>query len=897
MNEKVEKLYGDVAERLKNQKDTPSINELKGLVKYIAESYTQFPINGEKVEFDDKDIEYVADKLMEKYDIKMDMGILFEDNQPEPWLHKKQGSIEWFYWQRYENYLRTDKQYPQNVVNTLDRQTDLLLDRIKDPKSEGSWNKRGLVVGHVQSGKTSNYTGLICKAADAGYQVIIILAGLLNSLRNQTQERLDYDFMGWCTEEKKYVGCSSYNHSRKPITLTTSQKDFRKSDAEKSIHVGGLKEPVVLVLKKNKSSLESLHDWLESQNKTDLKNYSMLMIDDEADHASVNTNKEDKDPTAINTAIRNLLKLFPRCSYIGYTATPFANIFIDPKNENEMRDGELYGDLFPKDFILSLDAPTNYIGPDIVFNENNEIAITREIDDFHDILPLKHPKDLQVLELPNSLHEAINAFIISKAIRLSRGSIGKHYSMIINASWRKSIMKQIVGLTNERVKRIRSAINNYSSLPIDQALKNSYIREIHKTWKKEYSNCGINWEELQKNLKESADTIETLGIYSGGDSLEYSKRNYPEGRTVIAVGGHSLSRGLTLEGLTVSYFLRNSLMYDTLMQMGRWFGYRDGYSDLCRVYMPSEAISWYAHIADATNELRRDLESMGRARPIDFGLRVRSHPAALIVTARNKMRSARDVPVSISLEGRLAETSVVCSNADLINKNIATLEKVIIEASKETNSEKTRLGILWRNVSQRIIVNAIKAFHNHPECILTSEEPLLEYLDILKNEGLDQCDILLRSTVGEDNPKSLAGLHINKPTRTVAAYDESKIEFTRRRVASRGDEKAGIDPLEIMKITEKYKAEGREVPDRFYRIHREQNNMPPLFIINFVDACYKSNKSEKKTEVGCFSLSFPGDSGAAKRRHRSVEYRVNTVWWEQHYAMEQSDEEQDELYE
>lgn len=891
MNTKVEKLYGDVAERLKNQEKAPSINELRGLVKYIADSYSQFPINGDVVVFEESEILHVADKLMEKYDVKMEMGIFFEDEKPEPWLPARQGGIDWFYWKRYENYLRSGKQYPRDVVNTLDKQTDQLLDRIKDPKAPGNWSKRGLVVGHVQSGKTSNYTGLICKAADAGYQVIIVLAGLLNSLRNQTQERLDYDFMGWCTEEKKYVGCASYDPSRKPITLTTSLKDFSKNDAEKSIHMAALKEPVVLVVKKNKSSLESLHDWLVSQNKKDLKNYAMLMIDDEADHASVNTNKEDKDPTTINIAIRNLLKLFPRCSYVGYTATPFANIFIDPKNSDEMKDGELYGDLFPRDFILSLDAPTNYVGPSKVFDDDSKDTITRIIDDYQDILPLKHPKDILVHELPKSLHEAINCFLISKALRLLRGSEGEHHSMMINVSWRKIVMKQVTGLTNERVKHLRETINNYVGLPPEQALQNTLIREIKNTWMNEYEHSGFEWLEVQHMLKQSIDTVETLGIYSGGDTLEYSRRLYPSGRSVIAIGGHSLSRGLTLEGLTVSYFLRNSLMYDTLMQMGRWFGYRDGYADLCRLFMPSEAISWYSHIADATNELRRDLESMGKARPIDFGLRVRSHPAALIVTARNKMRTARDVPVSISLEGRLAETSVICSNEELIRNNIVSLEAVIKKAASQRTHEPTPLGPLWRGVENDLIKSAIKSFKNHPECILTSAEPLIEYLNWLDNEGIKTCDVLLRSTEGSDHPKEVCGHIINKPARNVAAFDESKIEFSRRRVASRGDERAGIDSDSVKSIAESYAP--RAVPDRAYRIHREKEKMPPLFMINFVDVCYSSKengKEIKNKEVGCFSLSFPGDSGASRRPKKLVEYRVNTVWWEKHYGSEQYDE-------
>ncbi len=304
------------------------------------------------------------------------------------------------------------------------------------------------------------------------------------------------------------------------------------------------------------------------------------------------------------------------------------------------------------------------------------------------------------------------------------------------------------------------------------------------------------------------------------DVLNYSSDDYPNGRSLIAVGGIGLSRGLTLEGLMISYFLRNSIMYDTLMQMGRWFGYRDGYEDLCRIFMTDDALAWYAHIAESTEELRRDFRAMEKARltPLEFGLRVRSHPTALIVTARNKMRASRDVPVNISLEGRLAETSVVFSDPNEIKHNMNVLEGAITSAGEHSEAEETKLGFLWRGVPSSIVQAAVENYRNHPECMLTYSEPLVEYLHQLADTGQNTCDILLRSVKKRSAEKKIGVHTINLPERNVAVFNNSKIEFSKRRVASKGDEKAGLPDDDVRIIAEQF--EGNNVPDKEYRKYR-----------------------------------------------------------------------------
>lgn len=895
--DKLDKLIDAVALILE-EKEPPNELALKKFVEAQASVIELTALDGEEEPYSTDEIEEAVRTLKAKFDIRMNFGTIFEADDHKPWLVNRQGEIEWYYWERYRKHLLTTKSFPPHVVHALDNDTDEILDHLEDPSKDGPWSMRGLVVGHVQSGKTANYTGVICKAADAGYRVIIVLAGLLNSLRNQTQERIDSDFMGWCTRLKEHIGVSRFETGSTPVCFTTSVEDFKKATANAiAMKLDALNVPVVLVLKKNKSTLENLHKWLLEHNRRDLKDSSMLMIDDEADHASVNTNKDNKDPTAINRAIRNLLALFDRSSFVGYTATPFANIFIDPESENEMLNGELYKDLFPRDFILSLDPPTNYVGPHRIFTDEGDLHCVRLIDDNEDTLPVKHKIDLIPSSLPDSLVNALNCFLIARSIRFLRGQEDRHHSMMINASRFTNVQNLIKGLVLDRVKDLRRNIGNYAALPPNQALQNSVIASIYETWKAEYSGLEFEWSEIQKCLKASVDPAEVICVNSSSrENLDYSRDNYSTGRCVIAVGGLGLSRGLTLEGLIVSYFLRNSIMYDTLMQMGRWFGYRDGYADVCRIFMTADAEAWYSHIAEATEELRGDFRSMQRAKltPLEFGLRVRSHPTALIVTARNKMRASKEIPVSISLAGRLAETSVVLAAPEQLNANRNVLEQTVKSASAAGIATDCNLGHLWKSVPSSIVATAIENFQNHPECMLTYSEPLIEYIDWLSANGTGKFDLLLRSVKGNASTVEIAGRTISPPERTVAGSTniERRIEFAKRRVASKGDERAGLKKTEIDSIRANYT--GKNLPDREYRKYRHSHRLAPLFMINFVKIKLSKDEDPLDILVPTFSVSFPGDPSSSRRPEKLVQYRVNTVWWEKNYYTPDEEEEEDE---
>jgi hypothetical protein len=884
----LEKLIYHVSDSLEKRTEPPAEAELLKLINAHAAVLALT----EPQPYNSTELEEATRRLQTQFVTRMGLGTLFEAEDYRPWLAAEQGHIVPYYWTRYQSHLRKGGM-SKEVVRALDTVTDEILDHLENPKKEGSWARKGLVVGHVQSGKTANYTGLIAKAADSGYKVIIILAGILNSLRNQTQERIDADFMGYDTITKKPIGVALFDPARRPVCFTTAREDFKKHTATSiAMQLGALKEPVLLVLKKNPSTLENLHEWLKGNNLHDLKDFPVLLIDDEADHASINTNKADADPTTINRWIRDVLALFPRSSFVGYTATPFANIFIDPESDDEMISGDLYRDLFPRDFIYSLDPPTNYVGASALFLGEGNLNCIREIADHEDLIPTGHKITFIPQVLPASLIKAIRAFIVARAIRLLRGQVDQHHSMMINVSRFTGVQNLLRDLVLEEVKRSRQAVGNYAGLSPKNALENSVLQGFHRAWTEEYENAGFAWPAVQARLKEAIDPVEVVSVNTkGSGALDYSKQNYPQGRTIITVGGLSLSRGLTLHGLMSSYFLRNSIMYDTLMQMGRWFGYREGYADICRIYMTADASSWYTHIAEAIEELRDDFKDMKSARmtPLEFGLRVRSHPTALIVTARNKMRASKEVPVNIALEGRLAETSVLLDRADVLADNRRILEGLVIAARAVRDPENTPLGWFWSGLPSSLVKGAIEAFHNHPDCMLTYREPLLEYISWLEESGQERFDVLLRST-GDREEMRIGDLPITPIERTILKPTAARIEFSKRRIASRGDERAGFSSEEIKEIKENYAVThpGKDVPDKEYRKARQRSGKPPLFMIMFTDIRLKEDLPKTAT-VATYGIGFPGDPGSQQRAKKLVQYRVNRVWQEQ-YGMLSEDE-------
>lgn len=868
-----DKLINAVAGWFANNVTTPTITELRCMVGAFAKNCG--------TTFAPEELASVVATLETKYTTTMDVGAFFSGADYKPWLDSARSGIDFYYWGRY--HALASEMFPKEIVPQMDLITDKILDHLEDPKKEGGWERRGLIVGYVQSGKTANYTALIAKAADAGYKVIVVLGGMLNSLRNQTQARIDSDFSGFCTRRRECIGVARFGAKRRPVNLTTVTEDFKKGFASQAaLELKSLAEPVVLVIKKNVTTLRNLREWLTVNNPHGLMSAPLLLIDDEADNASINTNKEDQDPTKINLGIRELLHLFPRSSFVGYTATPFANIFIDPDTKDEMLNGKEYRDLFPKDFIYSLDAPSNYFGAKEVFND--DAAYVRDIDDNEDLLPLKHKKGFEPIQLPDSAKRAIDCFLLTKTIRLLRGQTGKHHSMMINASRFTGVQERIKSLVVLFVKDRQDAIRNYCRLSEVEALQNHVLCEIKTVFDSEYANAGFDWGSIQPRLNEAVGCISVISVNTiSVDSLDYSSTNWPGGRSVIAVGGVALSRGLTLEGLSVSYALRNSVTYDTILQMGRWFGYRDGYKDLCRVFLQPKMASFYAHISEAVEELRGEFREMDRLNltPVEFGLKVREHPAALEVTSCNKMRSSETIVREIALAGRFAETSRILNTTEALLANKTVLENVVEECLKFSVETPHDLGFFWSDAPLSIAKQMVQSFKNAPDCLLTDERLLLNYLNKMEQEsGNSKCDILLRSNKQKiqqgSKEEKVAGLPIITLSRVLedADIDGDRITFRKRHITGKGDERAGI-PKEIVEQIDA-RVGGKNVPDWEYRKHKAEQGMNPLLIL--VIASVHGRKDEARTKtVYAYGISFPGDP-KNRSTMRTVTYAVNTVW-------------------
>lgn len=892
MKVKNEDLYLTISRLLKS-KPLPSEPDLEKIIRLHAKAQEILDVY-----YNENDIQVIKRHIMHRDGIGMSDDItLVEHKTKENWLPDyRSTNAPTRYWDRYVRLLQS-KGYPRLAVLGIDTSTEELLGDLSNPQKKGKWSKRGLVVGHVQSGKTANYTGLICKAADAGYKVIIILAGTLNALREQTQERIDEGFLGFNSNDRTPLGVGEFPNQTNitPASFTDRKSDFHAQKAsQRGISLDNLQNPAVFVIKKWGSTLENLRSWLSS-NPDALANYPLLLIDDEADYASINTKKEGYDPTTTNEGIRRILKLFPKHAYVGYTATPFANIFITPSSDQNML---LDQDLFPSDFIRCLGIPEDYFGPNKIFGTKSAIDVLRPVGDNEDFIPIKHKKDDDIVDIPPSLKHAIRSFILTISIRKLREHENAHNSMMINCSRLTNIQNQLANSVENYLKRLQNSCKINCSLTPEIALINPEIKELELSCKKEFPNLEFSWTEIQAELVSSALKIVILRLNASSDHrLEYSKDDFPSGRSVIAVGGISLSRGITLEGLSISYLLRNTAMYDTLMQMGRWFGYRNGYEDLCRIFMQDDAIRWYSHISAAIDELREDLKEMIRcdSSPRDFGLRVRSHPDRLIVTAKNKMQSSREMPELIELDGRCVETAHLHITKEKTTSNLSAFNNLIVEieasnaeviqpASKISGPE---LGTLWRQVPSNLINDFINQFDNNPASWLTNTKAIVQQIDKLRNDGVNQWDVLLRSQkAGKKHP--IAGRDTGSLIRKFSINSRNGIEritINKSRIGDATDEGAGLKKETIQSILP---LDGRKTVAGHQ--YRRQPSKPPLLILYLIEL--RDPPADIPNILPAFGLSFPGNMKQGRAR-RLITYTVNSTWFEQYFGQRQLEEEED----
>ena len=656
---------------------------------------------------------------------------IITDKDHEPWLIESTGQplnpdrkkIRYEYWKRYRKFIENQKKIN---LEDFDRDVRQIVANLGDPlkRNKNGWINRGMVVGSVQSGKTMNYTGVISQAVDAGYQFIVVLGGSGRKLRAQTQARIDEGLLGRCTVKNKYVGAgkiklkdeNGQDVKYKTITSLTTSHDGSdsKRDGDFSVNskqVAGYNtdwnentQTHIVILKKNKAILNNFLDWIEKiqENKEDKAELSLLLIDDECDYASIDTNKadelddileEDYEASAINECITKILKKFKWRSYLGYTATPYGNIF-------QRRDiNEIDESLFPRDYIIYLEPNRMYFGPNEFFNSHNEedpVNLIKAVPDedsdyFYNITStwreicnkkkLRGTKDdtdeekeqkkalrkQELIEIlnnfendraPSSLSKAIQTFILSCAIRWNRGERKVFNSMLIHIDRIVLYQDFLIRMIEREFLIIKNKIENQNIDKLKKIYINDFIETTNNVINSEEIEDGIKigidelpeFEKLMPSINEVIDRISIVKEFGKSKNTRLDFSDNKKGNFYICIGSDVLSRGLTLEGLTISYFLRAAKTYDTLMQMGRWFGYRVGYLDVCRVYTTPTIIDFFNKVKEANNKMYKMFQDMQERDeiPENFGMFILSSSDVLKVTGYGKRRYAQDIKMDYS---------------------------------------------------------------------------------------------------------------------------------------------------------------------------------------------------------------------------------------------------------
>ncbi|MFF5691707.1 Z1 domain-containing protein [Streptomyces albidoflavus] len=831
----------------------------------------------------------------------------------EPWLPEAKNDRSWDFWERYRRYLEDVRNLPPLVVRRLDQSTDEVLSQLEDPRRVGSWRRTGLVIGQVQSGKTGQYIGLASKAVDAGYQLVVILAGIHNDLRSQTQLRVDEGLLGFDTQHQqrsnqngksRLMGAGRMPGAKKldiaSPTNSSEKGDFGRQAAN-AVNFPLGRFPVVLVVKKHWKILEYLRTWVtevqgtedESGNKV-VRDIPLFVIDDEADNASINTKRDpDADPTRTNGAIRELMKSFEKSAYVGYTATPFANIYIDP----DVNHAELGTDLFPDSFIRTLPSPTNYLGPERVFGlqvDNDEeedvppLPLVRAVNDAESWIPSKHkssfvPSD----DLPRSLREAIASFVLASAARRVRGQTKVHNSMLVHVT-RFTAVQGIV----------RDQVDDYLRLLVD-SLRDRYgqapqrMAELQALWERDFVPTTdhfpadearrVTWEDVSSQLMPALRKVVVKTVNGASrDALDYyeHRRN---GLSVIAIGGQKLSRGLTLEGLTVSYYLRTSSTYDTLLQMGRWFGYRPGHEDVCRLYTTPDLQAKYIEVTAATDELRREVEEMAALNlsPRYFGLKVRASSLGLAVTAANKMRQGTKVMLSYSGEG--PETVIFNVSDGVPEHNLKVLGDFVRRLDGlATGDQKTaRANVTWKQVPSDAIVDFLTRYETDRMAQRVRPRFIAKYIEQCMAVGeLPQWTVVLVGKQAAKDPQNIAGYSLGPVERTALNDVDSDGRYTIRRLLSPPDEyRFDLDREQVdaaLEATQKAAAikKREKVPQSPSGDHvRWQRRADQALLLVYLVERPAIEDSPARPPLVGFKVSFP------RSDHQSdTEYVVNTIW-------------------
>ena len=862
-----------------------------------------------------------------------------------------------FFWTRYKDYLINHSSISRISINLLDDITlpDIMNclgnpnDALDKPRL-----RRGLIIGDVQSGKTATYTGLICKAADAGYKVVILLTGITENLRRQTQERIDEGIVGITLKKEgkieKYprVGVGLDNKQIKATSVTSTLNDFVGNCNKITMSLAS-NSLVLFVIKKNVSVLQRLFNWLREQNIDPVKGYvdvPMLLIDDEADNASVNTRKDETDPTRTNKLIRQICNLFMNSTYVGFTATPFANVFIDPDSVDAMQ----HADLFPEHFIYALEAPSNYVGADKIFYPEgtfyHNLRYITDItepdyasEEYKDLVQnnlevlnsgtfyYKHKKEWDGI-LPDSLRESILCFCLANVVRDLRGQSKEPRSMLVNMSRFIHVQKVITGHVAEWFEAVFNDIRvNFN----EDASKNHHLPlygELRSLWEKHFSQVNdVTFARVsQKAILLAA--LEKIEVKMVNGSKQSASLNYKENPSlrVIAIGGLALSRGLTLEGLMVSYFYRNTATFDVLMQMGRWFGYRRGYEDLFQIWTSHTSALWYAEVARASAELKNDIRKMfdQQLTPKDFGIKVRDNCDDLQITASNKMRTAVSKDMMYSFYGNIYDTPYITSNIDhnkINTQQVQDLASHLLsqgyplrftdyrKANKDANDTSDGSSRYFADVPKDVVVEFLRGIKYSMANPRFDSKNIISFLEDEETEGVDLWDVVFESGKSSAHYDVEGLRQVKCMERSICSTTRNIIQIsTRRRVMTGSMEgRFALSKDDIEKAEDAQRkqweidgenSQGRNIPVKAYFRFLPQRK--PMLVIMFIKPKEADGEEEEMLHkyrealgdncIVAFAVGCPG----VKDEGKAVKYQVNKIFQQLNIEGEEPEEEDDD---
>lgn len=952
-------------------------------IRQLVEGLIQLDINnGKKIKY--KDLTGYIDKVslfsgmnfdadtfnkllsdMEyQFKVKHTLGCKIYDDYDNPhnWYDIDNVQDKYF-WKRYKKYLMENTSIDIRSINLLEDETlPNIMNCLGNPNDsfEGRRLKRGLIIGDVQSGKTATYSGLICMAADAGYKVVVLLAGTTESLRQQTQERIDEAVVGRTSKKidkilkTVRVGVGLDNKAIRATSFTSCVNDFVGDCDKIATTINAHNSLIIFVVKKNVSVLKKLYDWLYIQNVDAVHGYidtPMLLIDDEADNASVNTRKEETDPTKTNQIIRKICNVFKNSTYVGFTATPFANVFIDPDSVDSMKRA----DLFPEHFIYTLPTPSTYIGAKRIFYEDGDrygnIRYISDIvepdyasEEFRDAMEnnidvlnegnfyYKHSKNWHGI-LPKSLHDSLLCYFLANVVRDLRGNSGASRSMLINMSRFVKVQKYIKEYVDKEYEQFVNCIRFDFSDNSKDNKKLPLYQELYHLWKKHFSDIkDVTFERVAKkiNILSAVEEIKVIVVNSSKSSNKLDYKENPHLRA-IAIGGLALSRGLTLEGLLVSYFYRNTSTFDVLMQMGRWFGYRKGYEDLFQIWTSQTSARWYEEIAKSAEDLKSDLKDMYEQHltPKDFGIKVRDNCAELQITASNKMRSSFNLSIQYSFYGNIYDTPYLSLNVKQNSRNLESVQRITSKllnggfklkfadrtkfVDKDIDNEKNGASRYFSDVPKQSIIDFLKTINCSLVNMNFNVDNIIDFIEDETTLNVDKWDLVFEGGDSKEN-YPIDGLDKIKCVSRYICNDNPRVIqiSSRRRILSLREGKFALEKDAIKKaeqaqrqvwiaegLSEK-EAERRNVPLKAY-FEFLPNRKPVLIIMLIAPTGPEPGKDETKKlikfreELGndkivAFAIGFPG----IKEREKAKSYKVNKTYYKLYMEDDNENTEDDE---